>query len=317
MNAWRFTTEELPKAQRQSAWRDAMERICLPIASVNAELSGFSGSLSCVASPMGIEFARVSSTPQTIAGRFPKQQAAVWLTALLEGEAIVDTPKRQMTLGPGSILVGRTGAAAAMRFTKPFTQLFVKAPAVALSPRLISPNIIDLTSMTGATAAERMFFSLLSSAASVMDDLTTIQLRPVELSVTEFLITCLSQESISTRSGSVAVRAGRLHRICQTIESMLADPSLSPERVATEHGVSERYLQKLFAETGSTFGLYVRKRRLERCHADLASPICAQMSISEICFRWGFNGSAHFSRAFRDEYGVSPREHRRAAITIN
>jgi AraC-like DNA-binding protein len=37
------------------------------------------------------------------------------------------------------------------------------------------------------------------------------------------------------------------------------------------------------------------------------------LSISEICFRWGFNGSAHFSRAFRDQYGVSPREFRQGA----
>jgi AraC-like DNA-binding protein len=37
----------------------------------------------------------------------------------------------------------------------------------------------------------------------------------------------------------------------------------------------------------------------------------ATLSISEICFRWGFNGSAHFSRAFKDRYGVSPRDYRK------
>lgn len=43
---------------------------------------------------------------------------------------------------------------------------------------------------------------------------------------------------------------------------------------------------------------------------DLSSPQHARLSISEICFRWGFNGSAHFSRAFREQYGLSPREFR-------
>jgi AraC-like DNA-binding protein len=40
--------------------------------------------------------------------------------------------------------------------------------------------------------------------------------------------------------------------------------------------------------------------------------IFAGGSIAEICFRWGYNGSAHFSRAFRDRDGRSPRNYRRS-----
>jgi len=29
-------------------------------------------------------------------------------------------------------------------------------------------------------------------------------------------------------------------------------------------------------------------------------------NVSEICFRWGFNEAAHFSRVFREQYGMSP-----------
>ncbi len=101
----------------------------------------------------------------------------------------------------------------------------------------------------------------------------------------------------------------------QTIEARLSDPEVSLEDVAAAHRISPRYLQKLFKSADETFSHYILARRLERCRADLADPMCAQLSISQICFRWGFNGSAHFSRAFRDRYGMSPREHRRAAAT--
>jgi AraC-like DNA-binding protein len=37
------------------------------------------------------------------------------------------------------------------------------------------------------------------------------------------------------------------------------------------------------------------------------------MSICEIAFSRGFNDSAHFSRSFKDRFGVSPREFRTRA----
>jgi acetamidase/formamidase len=39
----------------------------------------------------------------------------------------------------------------------------------------------------------------------------------------------------------------------------------------------------------------------------MINPVYAQLSISEISFRWGFNDAAHFSRAFREHFGVAPR----------
>jgi AraC-like DNA-binding protein len=135
------------------------------------------------------------------------------------------------------------------------------------------------------------------------------------LALTEFLAICLVEGGATADmlgSGPGAPTA-HLQRLCQTIETLLPDPDLSLRRVADEEGVSPRYVQKLFASADETFSHYLRTRRLERCRTDLSSPQHARLSISEICFRWGFNGSAHFSRAFRDQYGLSPREFRQSA----
>ena len=94
---------------------------------------------------------------------------------------------------------------------------------------------------------------------------------------------------------------------------MLADPDLDVDAVAADAGISPRYLRRLFAAENDHFGNYLKARRLERCHADLASPLHAQLGISEIAFRWGFNDAAHFSRSFRSRFGITPREHRRNA----
>ncbi|WP_308344251.1 helix-turn-helix domain-containing protein, partial [Streptomyces sp. MK37H] len=62
-----------------------------------------------------------------------------------------------------------------------------------------------------------------------------------------------------------------------------------------------------------TVSARIRRRRLERCHADLTDPRPRRRSISAIAARWGFPRPADFSRAFRAAYGVTPRELRQAS----
>lgn len=50
----------------------------------------------------------------------------------------------------------------------------------------------------------------------------------------------------------------------------------------------------------------IRHRRLERCHRDLLDPLLADRSVHAIAARWGLTDAGHFSRAFRDTYGLPP-----------
>ncbi|MDR3511621.1 MAG: helix-turn-helix domain-containing protein, partial [Caulobacteraceae bacterium] len=167
----------------------------------------------------------------------------------------------------------------------------------------------------GRSGLGHVFSGLLRATPDTRPVPTTAPRRPVELRPRQSRGASRAAEGApAPRAGAGAARAAHLHRICQTIETLLSDPDLTLGQVANEDGISPRYLQKLFASAGQSFSSYLRTRRLERCRLDLTSPMCAGLSISEICFRWGFNGSAHFSRAFKDQYGVSPREYRRASL---
>jgi AraC-like DNA-binding protein len=101
-----------------------------------------------------------------------------------------------------------------------------------------------------------------------------------------------------------------LHRIYAFVEQQLADPGLSPRRIAAAHHISLRYLHKLFEAEPVTVGGWVRRRRLERCRQDLRDPAQRYRPVAAIGAHWGFLSDAHFSRAFRDEYGVPPAEFR-------
>jgi AraC-like DNA-binding protein len=316
MKAWSFSTDSHPRAERAQAWREAMSRLGLPIEGLS-DAEPASASVICQTSPLGIEFALVEAGAQAISGRRTGQPAAVWLAVLLSGEATLVTDELAEDLVAGDIAYGPTGQAAALRLETRCRLMFVRAPRVALDHRLIAPVSLRIGRLQGATGVAHILSGLLRATADGLEDLTVDQLRPVELALTEFLAICLVEGGNETEALASGVGAGaptaHLQRLCQTIETLLPDSELSLRRVADEEGVSPRYVQKLFASADETFSHYLRTRRLERCRTDLASPQHARLSISEICFRWGFNGSAHFSRAFRDQYGVSPREFRQAA----
>ncbi len=84
--------------------------------------------------------------------------------------------------------------------------------------------------------------------------------------------------------------------------------------VAAGVGLSPRYINDLFRDEGTSLMRHVWRRRLENCRKDLANPAHAGQRLTEIAFHWGFNDLSHFSRAFRQRFGCSPREYRRQML---
>jgi AraC-like DNA-binding protein len=83
---------------------------------------------------------------------------------------------------------------------------------------------------------------------------------------------------------------------------------LHPPEIARAHYISVRSLQKLFQSEGLTVSEWIRSRRLACARRDLLDAALADESIGWIAMRWGMPNPAHFSRAFRAEYGMAPSQ---------
>ncbi|GGZ44662.1 helix-turn-helix domain-containing protein [Asticcacaulis endophyticus] len=313
MPLWKFSVDPLPETERQAAWVDVLRRLKLPVADIGS-LARVRGSVMITTTPLGCEFAVLESTPQTYSGRNPDHNSAVWLAVLARGEGVLDVGGVATKLSARSIIFGASGVDSTLTLTTDFRMLFIKIPQLAVSPRLVTPMGQRVGVLTGATGLERIFHGMLITLADTLESLTDDQFQPVEQSMIEFLAASLANDGrTESRGGAAGARAFHLRRICQKIETLLHDPDLSLIKVANENGVSPRYVQKLFTASKMTFSNYLKTRRLERCYADLISPVHSQLSVSEICFRWGFNDAAHFSRTFRERFGISPSKHRQSA----
>ena len=81
------------------------------------------------------------------------------------------------------------------------------------------------------------------------------------------------------------------------------------KQIAASLGISPRHLNRQFrATTGFTVGSFARSLRLERADQLVRATVSSLTEISADC---GFADAAHFSRSFRDYYGISPSMARR------
>ncbi len=104
-----------------------------------------------------------------------------------------------------------------------------------------------------------------------------------------------------------------LRDILDYTNSNICDHTLRPSGVANRFGISVRYLHKLFATSGVTFGSYVVMRRLDHVRNELVSG--ATHTIAELAQKWGFRDTSAFNKAFRKRFGCAPRRLRARAAS--
>jgi AraC-like DNA-binding protein len=98
-------------------------------------------------------------------------------------------------------------------------------------------------------------------------------------------------------------------RVLDYVAQHLGDPALNAEVIAAEHFISVRHLYRVLAEAGVSLSEWIRTKRLEAARQALAR-IDGTDTIAGVARRLGFTDMSSFSRAFRAEYGVSPRDWR-------
>jgi AraC-like DNA-binding protein len=100
-----------------------------------------------------------------------------------------------------------------------------------------------------------------------------------------------------------------LKRLTDSIEQHVSEAEYDTEALARDMCMSRMQLnRKLHALTGHPTHELVRQYRLHRA-AQLLQKHAG--NVSEVAFESGFNSLSHFTRAFRDQFGVLPSEYKR------
>lgn len=212
----------------------------------------------------------------------------------------------ELAAGDALLLDGSRTFAADMRTD--YSQMLVQFPRAAVARR--HPEIIRRAGVR--FPSEHPAVQILAQTAHLLASRGPSAFDPVSQAYAyEAMLTMLGALP-SANVEQCTVAGHRFVRALADLDAHLSDPSLSAATLANLQGISRRRLDAIFATRGLTAEQVIWSRRLTRAANEIGCARKDSRKLLEIALGCGFSSEAHFSRRFREHFGVSPREYRNA-----
>ncbi len=301
-----FTTDNLEERDRIAYWVDVASKTFYAH-SFEAPAPSFSGQLrSKIVDGLALTVCDCGPCEVTRTRRDALRDDidCYMFTIRLEGRSLFTQDDQRQMVGPGTVLLHSASRAQSFQFIDATSSLHVSIPRRLLQGRL---GDRDRTRVLSGDVPEVGlavdFIRSLNARAGQLDE----SMMPRLASQVVDLVSL----AVGGANGEVALSTARAHalrRVKSEIEKRLCNPNLTPALAAAAGRVSVRYANALLAEEGSSLERYIQQRRLEHCRRALEDPLQSHRMISEIAYAWGFSDHSHFTRRFRDAFGMTPSE---------
>ncbi len=298
-------TAKVSWRDRVALWSDALTAVCGPLRTepLGATLDGtmaFGAIGRLQIGRIAASRHRVGLTPELARTDRHPVAKVILQTA---GESVYEQRGERVTLSAGDGLVYDVSQPHAITSTEDTEHFVVIIPHDLVVGRGVRLDRLSAQRFSTRTGVGRLVADLIHSTFGELATISPACEDELAASLLNLVFLPLPNEAAHT---SEALR----YRIESYIRDQIRDPDLSIDQIACALRCSKRYLHMAFAACDRSIADYIWSTRLDGCRGDLARH--ADRTISEIAFAWGFSSSAHFSRAFRKRFGMTPSEFRRS-----
>lgn len=304
---WQSWTTAETAHNRVDFWSDVVVRGVLDADMRTVRRNAFQGYLASRTVAAGarlVSFATATHSVSRNAVQARRGEGLFMVSLQCRGMSQIRQSGRELGLAPGGIAVLDSSKPFEIEFPHEVERRLVLMPRAAIEPWLprTGREPVALPSDRPCTSLARDTIALLTDpaqqwsddeCAAMLDALASLMRGAFHDSTPDTSVLAVIQRDIRAR----------LHR---------AD--LTPAAIARTANLSVRSLHRLFAANGLSVARYLASERLASARKFIEADTASARSLIEIALACGFNDAAHFSRAYRTQFGESPSE-TRARVT--
>ncbi|KTB82966.1 helix-turn-helix domain-containing protein [Pseudomonas syringae pv. syringae] len=300
-----FPAEPLRPEDRFDAWQEVVSSTYGLVASQPLNEAPFDGRLN-VRGQGSVTFTRIQSSPLHYRRLQQDRESDHFLLTLsLCPDALVVQNDRESRQGAGDIVLYDSAQPYACRYPEGDDQIVLTVPRKLLLQHIPSAERLVCRTLDGRSALGRVASVVLTEAWNA-EGLSEPLSERLNASLLDVLSTAFDSVFGDTDIRRQSHQMQQLQRIKQFLLNNLPDTGLTAENIALATHVSPRTLNRLFAREGTTAIRWLWQQRLSACHDALLKRHVHR--VSDAALNFGFTNLSHFSRAFKNAYGIPPQQ---------
>jgi AraC-like DNA-binding protein len=263
-----------------------------------------------------IETCRVAGREPIVASALAlkaKPDAALLLVLVITGECRLSQSDRTVAISRGCFGICDYGKPLTLHASEDHDILLVACPRGVLYRGATTIDAVLGRSFGDVASVGTVAASYLRRLPELLDE----HRRPTKARLADVaidLIAMAMSESAPAQPSVSWARTEMLGRIKSYVLDRLTTTGLKTQDVASALNISSRYLHSLFSDEGTTFATWLWRQRLEACRAKIESSASVDQSIGDIAVEFGFSNFSHFSKRFKEAYGMAARDMRRKTL---
>src|SRR5215813_11170585 len=280
--SFRFTTDELPLGERAMAVRKLRERGLLPLEPLADHVVHVRIAKRFLPG-VGILSGTLAGLRQEAAAQTQGVSDDLFFAVNLTGRSIVVQRQQEIMLGDGyAVLLSCANGNFSVARPEPARFVGLRVPRRYLAPLVAGLDDRTMVQIPAGAQPFKLLTSYLAALGDLQDIASPSTARIVAGHVHDLMALSIGPTLDAAAAVQGSVRAARLRAIKSDIVENIEHGMLTVAAVAARHGVTPRYIHKLFECEGTTFTRFILELRLDRAHRLLRDERLLARTITSI-----------------------------------